>query len=500
MTIPRATVFWGHTQAGCSGRATVVFRGAVEERDLAFVCHSSGGYHVQGTLTRARDSELARALARRGVTVAELTLPPLPNEELVLAVGDVVTARARPIPSVLPRDGLTILVGSCLYAHHRDKLESLARAVDAASGPVAARGDWTLGPAQLGLWLGDNVYLDVHPRWAPRDPFAHVAEQYAHLYAQSPSACAVLSRLPTLSLVDDHDLYDGFPERQPHLPRTWLPWIRSAHERAAMAGIELFQTARNPPRLGPDAGSFTLDLPPLSCFMLDTRGGRTRLDRPSPRLTSETELGAFERWVAALRAPGVLALAQPLLLPGGTWHEPSPPQFRAQFERLLRALRDAPHDILVLAGDLHTSRLLELDVGGRRVFELVSSPLVRIPSFLTNLVHRAGLTRREDQEPEQIRVPRTHELVPGAISLRCREYVMGSAAANSFALVELRPLDEGRIGVCVELCDHTVMRRAACEGDAHGRRALLAPGLPCHWSFELGAREAPWQTGRGSVR
>ncbi|MBL8741065.1 MAG: hypothetical protein JNK04_08230 [Myxococcales bacterium] len=376
---------------------------------------------------------------------------------------------------------MAFVLGSCLYPN-ATYLDTLARALESACGPAEGRGDWTIADPRFALFLGDNVYMDVHPDRVEGTGAEHTAAIYAKAFLERSASARALSCLPALSLVDDHEIYDGYPEIEPHVMRTWIPRVRAGFVDAAHHGIAAFQTSKNPP--SPTGRSFCFDVGPLSLFGLDTRIARTRIRTHEPRLTSEPDLSAFERWAEGLRGPGLLLLAQPLLCAKGSYIEPSYSEFTADYGRIVRALRDAPFDIAVLAGDLHTSRVVELDVGGRIVTEVVSSPLIRVPSFVPNLLHRL-IGGAEDQEAEVIDVPAT---VPDSeIEVRAASYVMGTATPNAFALLEARTAGDDII-VRVELVDHAANRLAQCEPDRGGKSPRVALGLPCTTTFRLSRR------------
>ena len=238
------------------------------------------------------------------------------------------------------------------------------------------------------------MYLDVHPDRVEGNGARHTLPLRQSLH-RSDASMRALSALPALSLVDDHELYDGYPEIEPHVMR---PWLHTCAQASSTPPTRRFacKIGKNPPSAG--GTSFSFEVGPLSFFALDTRIARTRVRISEPHLTSEADLAAFERWARDLRAPGLLLVSQPLLSPKGSVIEPSYSAFKADYGRILSALRDAPFEIGVLAGDRHT-RAVELDNRRRLVTEVVSHPLVRVPSFLKNLIHRV-IGGEEDQEPE----------------------------------------------------------------------------------------------------
>ena len=125
-------------------------------------------------------------------------------------------------------------------------------------------------------------------------------------------------------------------------------------------------------------------------FLLDTRSSRTRYDIAQPHFCETGWLDEAINWLGQLTMPGVLVLSQPFVEEPASWFQRTfhtmgdvnLPDYQLDHARLCNALFSAPHDILVVTGDIHWTRLYECQSGsrpGRRIFELSSSPLARIP-------------------------------------------------------------------------------------------------------------------------
>lgn len=488
---PRAALFVGHHQVGSSEPSRLVIV-ADQPGPLEISLTRDDKAAVRRTLSAARaPRDLVEALAEHTLYVFHARLPAPARDaadriELRDAAGALLLTRAlQPVPATL-EDGLTLIVGSCLYGFHPERTASLARALEGEAG----RG------ARMALLLGDSVYLDVHPRRlslsaTERAAARHTAAIYAQSLWRDDGARRALSALPLRLSFDDHELWDGWPEPQPHVARTWLPHVRGAFDRAAHDALALLFDPLAPTALVAGSRSTMLELGGLSLFQLDLRTARTRLEEADPRLTSEAELECFERWAAALTGPGVLALQQPLLIEPGPDHEPNAPRFARHYDRILRALRDAPWDILIVAGDLHWSHVLELSIDGRTIHEVVSSPLVRIPSFARSILGRLGVP--EDQERERVRIPAAPPRPPYGVPIDARNYRMGTACANGYARLRFEPRDAGRVACKVELVDHARTAPdgspalARCEVDSgRGLPSLVPPGAACATEIVLG--------------
>src|SRR5690606_38608154 len=109
----------------------------------------------------------------------------------------------------------------------------------------------------------------------------------------------------------------------------------------------------NPQPVARSGLSYRFDIPPLSCFALDLRAGRTSMKSDRPRMTSDAELLAFERWAAQLKGPGIAVFGQPLWMTAGNWMDYHPPDFAGEYAAIWAAMAKAPYDILVLSGDVH---------------------------------------------------------------------------------------------------------------------------------------------------
>ena len=94
----------------------------------------------------------------------------------------------------------------------------------------------------------------------------------------------------------------------------------------------------------------------------------------------------------------------------------------------------------------------------------------------------------EDQEPEKIEIPVTVERPPTSVSIGCHEYLMGTTAPNSFALLRVRQTGAETISVDVEFVDHAADRLALCERDHGGHKPRIREGMPCQLSFSLSRR------------
>jgi len=113
----------------------------------------------------------------------------------------------------------------------------------------------------------------------------------------------------------------------------------------------------------------------------------TRLDREEGggRFMQDADLQKVEQWARGLAGPGVLVVGQPVFQDPQTgffgaitkrFGDRNLPDFN-QYPRLVQALLDAPHSILMLTDDVHFPRLAQavcLGQLGREITEVIASP------------------------------------------------------------------------------------------------------------------------------
>jgi hypothetical protein len=367
-------------------------------------------------------------------------------------------AHMRTFPRQLGSDGVRIALASCFsdqFKRDGDYLRVLQGA--AGGGPLAAK-----------LLVGDNLYVDVGPASrTARSPFEETADRYLQYFWRS-SYARVLAYLPSFMLWDDHEFWNNYPEQQVWLPRSLGAAARD-YGAAALAGIKAFQAVLNPAPAAAKGLSYKFAIPPLSCFALDLRAGRTRQGAARPAMCSEAELLAFEAWARGLEGPGALVVGQPLWQSPGDWQDWNPPAFAAQNARIWRALTDAPWDIVVISGDVHHSHLIEIDVGpGRRVWELVSSPACHIPTI------ESIASRAFDTQPGHGGASVVPTLAVTGVAPRLHAYHMGTGCPNSIALLHLTQIAGGGVRFAGSFID--LVRKTPAAGFTPANGIPVAPG------------------------
>ncbi len=291
--------------------------------------------------------------------------------------GDEQIGRARTLPATLAGGApFTMALGSC-YNWPMDVDEVWRWFPPRQHRPDSA------DPLRLAFLLGDQIYMDLVKEIAPErpdawsmpmreapDPWAAYLEQwrdrrFANLLRQLP---------PTVFLADDHEMWNDYP----HKP-LWLPWTRDSGvqklDRELRKAFDAFQGALNldpglvaavgqitPGILRENADTIRFDVPPLSFFSLDTRLGRTRADTPGAvQFTDPHHLDAVCDWLMEPGGLGILAVGPPIFQGPGSFTDHNLADYTADYARLVTALTNARKRVLVLAGDLHYTRLYVIE-------------------------------------------------------------------------------------------------------------------------------------------
>ena len=306
----------------------------------------------------------------------------------------------RTAPHELSRtEPLVIAFGSCHQPHDaRGRVRPQARA--ALSG---YRRLFRERRVRLFLGLGDQIYTDAPRRGRLVDagdpPAGDAAEHRRALdrryrsFWNQPEWLGLITDLPFLPILDDHEVVDNFGSDPRHAGPEWAPF-----RAAALAAYRDYQASRVVPVDRPDAGPFDFGLHygPLALFALDLRSERRQGD--DARILSAAQWERLEAFLERVGPDQVVAIASsvPLL------HTPrwaswlgaavtfrgddfsdrwTHPAYQADRERLVAVLeahaRRAPdRPIVMLAGDIHCGAG---QVGrcpdGAHITQCVSSPL-----------------------------------------------------------------------------------------------------------------------------
>jgi hypothetical protein len=314
-----------------------------------------------------------------------------------VAGNDRAQAASRTFPPTLePGRPFTMAFGSCFSLPTN-------RGIDVFYPPARHRADGE-DPIRLRICCGDQLYMDMSSS-SGTPLFFETPEPWQRYRAQwhDLAYATFLRQSPTLMLADDHEFWNDYPHGN-----AWLPWAESrpggplgmAMERA----FDVFQAALN---LDPDvaatipeaslrsalaqtARTFEIRVDPLRLCCLDTRTRRSRYDAPRPQFTDPLWLTQAMQWLRAAPGVRILCMSQAAIEERASWFarlthtlsDANLPDYDHDFAALWEALAGAPTDRLVVAGDIHWSRLYQARQArgtGAEVYEVMASPLARIP-------------------------------------------------------------------------------------------------------------------------
>jgi hypothetical protein len=322
---------------------------------------------------------------------------------------------------------VSLLIGSCFWLNDdRDGFYSAAvKELVQRERPV------------FKILMGDQLYADV---WAPLPNTIPegMAQKYERYWGDDPYR-DLLASCPTLVSCDDHEFWNDFPQKQIQVPLSWDRYQPQAGDTAA-ALYDSYQALLNP---GGKRWT-SLDVPPVSFFIADTRSYRTSDTDPHARLMLEAQWQDLEAWASRLNGPGVLILPQPLLKAGGSKTDRTLLDFKesdrlgAIFERALGGPN--PHDILILTGDIHTGRLSSAEIVGLhgQIYELVASPASLVTPYLPPWGHKPNPL------PDKLVINRRTWQVTGSERL-------SPTVDNNVGLIRIAPGRNGRYRFTMQL-------------------------------------------------
>lgn len=322
-----------------------------------------------------------------------------------------------PLRESLPQLGereFTVLVGSCFSRQ------------GAAANPTAIRDAMTALTANglapdMTILCGDQVYLDDESgnpiEYTPDDYWPALSQVYldAWGFGPEPSIAPILATGASWFTQDDHEWWNNYPEWAPLVPATYddcwaQPWAYVARQL-----IAAFQpTVQREVTAGG-----------LSFHVADTRARRTSVLTSQRHLFDPAELEAVTNWVEDLDRPGVLVLAQPFFQEeagtlAGTVIDAKLADFGADYGELLAALDARTQPIVIVAGDVHYSRIAKVDESPPLV-EVVSSPIAMLPGGLA-----PALDDAHDPGPASLTPHTLHRnAAPGFMLLRFGENAAG---------------------------------------------------------------------------
>lgn len=257
----------------------------------------------------------------------------------------------------------------------------------------------------LSLLMGDQVYLDLPTLQNFPDDTVWLAQKFENDYIANwwgpPGYGHILASAPSVSIPDDHEYWNNFPNAATVAQNTWTSGGRARWRRAGEAMYRGFQLPY-PLNLGQ---AFTLDVPPLSFFLADLRHGRSE---GTTRLMTEAAYEQLERWVEKLIEMGWFGvfvsgqslLAEPVGKLAGSVGDYQLADYN-DFPRMVRSLMrltDAGLPLICLTGDVHWGRVtaaIDTRTGRNALYEVISSPASLVTVVGLDQVHRLRNTLGE---------------------------------------------------------------------------------------------------------
>lgn len=254
----------------------------------------------------------------------------------------------------------------------------------------------------LTLLMGDQVYLDLPTLQNFPDNAAWLARKFEDDYIANwwgpPGYGHVLAAAPSVSIPDDHEYWNNFPNAATVAQNTWTAGGRDRWRRAAEAMYEGFQLPY-PTGLGE---AFILDIPPLSFFLADLRHGRSE---GTARLMTNEGHEQLEEWVGRLIDRGwfgVFVSGQSLFAEAKGKLAGSLGDFQLSdyddFPRMVLALMrltNVGRPFVCLTGDVHWGRVTEVAdsrSGRTAIHEVIASPSSLVTVVGLDQVHRLRQT------------------------------------------------------------------------------------------------------------
>lgn len=319
-------------------------------------------------------------------------------------------------------EGLNVAMGSCFSEQYDGGSVSLAY-------EALYKANIADVSPHFNFLLGDQVYLDVGlDSLSPQT--REIRERIAGDYALHWNALqGVFKSGATWFLPDDHEFWNNYPFlswKNPYTQALRIDKVKHIWKQTARDGINNIQNAK-PVRvieIGED----------LTFCLADFRSKRTE-----KRLLQTQYFNQVLAWFETLKSPGVLVISQPLIDEAGD-EDMKLPNYD-QYAQLLRAMQDAAHDVLVLAGDLHCGRVASfqfkaasrVDGECRVMHEVVASPL----SNLSGPTSLAARTQDKSNRPKTFPPVEVDGVESGTV-----DYPKNWVVSSEFDLTDLRYLKE----------------------------------------------------------
>mgnify|MGYP000019850830 CR=1 FL=1 len=286
-----------------------------------------------------------------------------PVGEHVLEAKNLSTGTFRTLPDQLKADSkpFVVALGSCYYN------ESDGGQVADAYSALLNTGDESAKP-DVKFLTGDQVYLDIGlDSLSPIE--SEIRNRIADDYANSwQSLREMLRNGGTWMLADDHEYWNNYPNTSGTNPYLWMITafddIKKIWKDSAEEGIKQVQQISA-------IRTFSIGRDVSFCF------ADVRCQRTDKVFLATNDFKRLTDWATNLTSPGVLSIAQPLMVKPGGSADKNLANYKQQYAELIIALASTGYDILVLSGDVHFGRIGSVPLGtkGATLHEVISSPM-----------------------------------------------------------------------------------------------------------------------------
>ena len=303
--------------------------------------------------------------------------PDTPYDVTANVDGEPKTLQTRTLPNAVPQAldrWFNVLLVSCF--HQAEDRGGLAGIIVSQLSAIEK--------PHLTFLAGDQVYLDLPTLKDFPDDLSWLAEKFERDYTlnwRGPLAYTqVLEAAPSISVPDDHEYWNNFPNPSPIVANSLSPGGRERWRRAARAMVEGFQL----PYPAKTGDSITIDVNPLSFFLADTRTGKDINRKFTMTDDGRKQLDEWVDYVIEQKMFGVFLSGQSLFRKaagpiGGAWGDYELPNYGdyGQIVKSLKRLVDAGRPVLCLTGDVHWGRVAtakDIRTGRTAFAEVISSP------------------------------------------------------------------------------------------------------------------------------
>jgi cholesterol oxidase len=234
------------------------------------------------------------------------------------------------------------------------------------------------------LLLGDQIYADATAGlFDPKSRRGRFDDSYRETWT-APNARAVLRRLPTYMMMDDHEIADDWhPDDRPERTDNDLPEGR----RWGLIAFEDYQLLHSPQPLQAKPAQearqpryrywYNFDSCGFHFFVCDTRG--TRQGRT--RIMSEEQMRALKGWLVGPQRPRdgrpLFVVSPSVVLPESRTHGADDwSGFSESLKDLLRFIDEQQLRVVFLCGDSHLAMTTRISLpGGGKCLCIASAPL-----------------------------------------------------------------------------------------------------------------------------